>query len=131
MFWTEPWPVRLHGVPWRTLVNIDEFGLHLNAANKKYGSSPRELEIRKPGNYDRGNFKLTILLAVETGDPKIPDGDIGSVSNPRVWGRVNAVAGTSAKAYCTFVEHVLRLVLILAGSVCVIWSFFLVQTYAV
>jgi hypothetical protein len=89
------------------LVDIDEFGLHLNAANKKYGSSPRGLEIRKPGNYDRGNFKLTILLAVETGDPTIPDGDIGSVSNPRVWGRVNAVAGTSAEAYRTFVEHVL------------------------
>ena len=106
MFWTEPWPVGIHGVPWRTLVNIDEFGLHLNATNKKYGSSPRGLEIRKPGNYDRGDFKLTILLAVETRDPTIPDGDIRSVSNPRFWGRVNAVAGTSAKAYCTFVEHV-------------------------
>jgi len=76
MFWTEPWPVRIHGVPWRTLVKIDEFGLHLNAANKKYGSSPRGLEIRKPGNYDRGDFKLTILLAVETGNPTNPDGDI-------------------------------------------------------
>ncbi len=89
------------------MVNIDEFGLHLNAANKKYGSSPRGLEIRELGNYDRGVFNLTILLAVETGDPTIPDGDIGSVSNPRVSGRVNAVAGTSAKAYCTFFEHVL------------------------
>jgi transposase len=109
MFWTEPWPVGIHGVPWRTLVNIDEFGLHLNAANKKYGSSPRGLEIRKPGNYDRGDFKLTILLAVETRDPTIPDGDIRSVSNPRVWGRVNAVAGTSAEAYRTFIKHVLKM----------------------
>ncbi len=50
---------------------------------------------------------MTILLAVETGDPTIPDGDIGSVSNPHVWGRVNAVAGTSAKAYRTSIEHVL------------------------
>ncbi len=77
MFWTEPWPVGIHGVPRRTMVDIDEFGLHLNAANKKYGSSPRGLEIRKPGNYDRGNFKLTVLLAVETGDPTIPAGEIG------------------------------------------------------
>ena len=107
MFWTEPWPVGIHGVPRRTMVDIDKFGLHLNAANKKYGSSPRGLEIRKPGNYDRGNFKLTVLLAVETGDPTIPAGEIGSVSYPCVWGRVNAVAGTSAEAYRTFVEHVL------------------------
>jgi hypothetical protein len=48
-----------------------------------------------------------ILLAVETGDPAIPAGQIGSVSNPRVWGRVNTVAGTSAQAYCAFVSHVL------------------------
>ncbi len=69
--------------------------------------SPKGLAIRKPGNNDRGDFKLTILLAVKTGDPAIPAGRIGSVSNPRVWGRVNTVAGTSAQAYCTFVLHVL------------------------
>ena len=51
---------------------------------------------------------MTILLAVETGDLTIPDGEIGLVSNPRVWGRVNAIAGTSAEAYCTFIEHVLE-----------------------
>jgi hypothetical protein len=90
------------------LVDVDEFGLHLNAANRKYGLSPRRLEIRKPGNYDRGDFKLKIFLAVETGDPTIPDGEIGLVSNPRVWGRVNAVAGTSAEAYRTFIKHVLK-----------------------
>jgi hypothetical protein len=46
-------------------------------------------------------------LAVKTGDLAIPDGGIGLVANPRVWGRVNAVAGTSAEAYRTFIEHVL------------------------
>ena len=106
-FWNEPWPVGIHGTPRQRVIDADEFGLHLNAANKKYGSSPKGLAIRKPGNYDRGDFKLTILLAVETGDPAIPAGQIGSVSNPRVWGRVNTVAGTSAQAYCAFVSHVL------------------------
>ena len=67
MFWTEPWPVEIYSVPQCTLVEIDEFGLHLNAANKKYGSSPHGLEIRKQGMYDRGDFKLTILLAIELG----------------------------------------------------------------
>ena len=52
-------------------------------------------------------FKLTILLAVKTGDPAIPAGQIGSVSNPHVWGRFNTVAGMSAQAYCAFFSHVL------------------------
>ncbi len=86
-FWNEPWSVGIHGTPWQRVIDADEFELHLNVANKKYGSLPKGLAIRKPGNYDRGDFKLTILLAVETGDPAIPAGQIGSVSNPR-WGGV-------------------------------------------
>ena len=108
LYWTRPWPVGIHGIPQHQLIDADEFGLHLNAANRKYGSSPRGLHIRKPGNYDRGTFKLTIILAVETGDPDIADGDIGLVSNPRVWACVTTEPGTSAMAYCLFVEHVLN-----------------------
>jgi hypothetical protein len=108
LFWTMPWPVGIHGIPRRLLIDADEFGLHLNDANRKYGSAPRGLQIRKPGNYDRGTFKLTVILAVETGDPAIPNGDIGSVSNPRVWARVTEEPGTTAVAYREFVEHVLN-----------------------
>ncbi len=45
---------------------------------------------------------------METGDPEIAEGDIGSVSNPCVWARVTTKPGTSAMAYCAFVEHVLN-----------------------
>jgi hypothetical protein len=58
-------------MPRKKLININKFGMHLNAANKKYGSSPWGLKIGKPGNYDRGTFKLTIILVVETGDPAV------------------------------------------------------------
>ena len=33
LFWNEP--IGIHGTPRRSLIDIDEFGLHLNAANKK------------------------------------------------------------------------------------------------
>ncbi len=108
LYWARPWPVGIHGIPRRQLIDANEFGLHLNAANRKYGLSPRGLQIRKPGNYDRGTFKLRIILAVETGDLDIADGDIGLVSNPRVWTRVTTEPGTSTMAYCAFVEHVLN-----------------------
>ena len=51
---------------------------------------------------------MTVILAVESGDPAIPNGDIGSVSNPRVWARVTEEPGTTAIAYREFVEHVLN-----------------------
>jgi hypothetical protein len=80
LYWTQPCPVGIHGIPWRQLIDADEFGLHLNGANRKYGSSPHGLQIRKPGNYKRGKFKLTIILALDTRDPEIAEGDIGLVS---------------------------------------------------
>jgi hypothetical protein len=89
------------------LIDADEFGLHLNSANRKYGSSPWGMRIRKPGNYDRGTFKLTIILAVETGDSAIPAGQIRSLTRPRVWVQVTTEPGTTAMAYCAFIEHVL------------------------
>ncbi len=48
LFWNEPWLIGIHGTPRRRLININVFGLYLNAANKKYGSSPCGLRIRKP-----------------------------------------------------------------------------------
>jgi hypothetical protein len=107
LFWNEPWPIVIHGMPKRSLIIIDEFGLHLNAANKKYGSSPCGLKICKPGNNDRETFKLTIILAVEAGDPAVANGLVGSLTIPRVWARISDEAGTTTGAYVNFVCHVM------------------------
>ena len=106
LFWTQPWPVRIHGIPWHQLIDADEFGLHLNAAHWKYGSFPKGLKIRKPGNYNCRTFKLTIILAMETGNPAVPDSLIGLVSNLCIAHMTNEPR-ISAKAYHIFVEHVL------------------------
>ena len=90
------------------IIDRDESDLHLKDANKKYGLPPTALKIRKPGNYDRGTFKLTIVLAVETGDPAIPNGQIGSRSRPWIWCQIRNIAGTLAVAYTSFVEEVLN-----------------------
>ena len=70
------------------MIDIDEFGMHLNSAIKKYGSSPKGLKICKPSNYDTGTFKLTIILAVEPGDAAVPNGQIGSLTLLQVWARI-------------------------------------------
>jgi hypothetical protein len=58
--------------------------------------------ICKPGNYDKGEFKLTIILAVEPGDPALNAADIGSIGNPRIWAEISLEPGTSAEAYRAF-----------------------------
>jgi hypothetical protein len=111
LFWNEPWPIGIHRMPRRSLINIDEFRLHLNAANKKYRSSPHGLKICKLGNYDtgtfRGTFKLTIILVVEAGDPAVANGLVGSLAMPRVWARISDETGTTAEAYVNFICHVM------------------------
>ena len=105
LFWTRPYPVGVHGTPRHSLIDIDEFGLHKNAANRKRGSSLKGLYIRKPGHYDRGDFKLTIILAIEAGNPAL-DGQnppsIGSTEYPHIWAEVSEEAGTTAEAYTAF-----------------------------
>ncbi len=81
--------------------------LHLNKANKKYGSSSRGLKICKRGNYDRWTFKLTIILAVEAGDPAVANGLVGLLTMPRVWARILDELGTTTEAYVNFICHVM------------------------
>jgi hypothetical protein len=107
LFWNEPWPIEIHGMLSRSLIDIDEFGLHLNAANIKHGSSPCGLKICKPGNYDRGTFKLTIILVVEAGDSAVANGLVGSLTMPRVWVKISDEAGTTTEAYVNFICHVM------------------------
>jgi hypothetical protein len=109
LYWTQPWPVGIHRMPRRLLIDLDESRLHVSSVNRKYGSSLRGLKIHKPGYYDRGAFKLTIIFSMETGVLAILAGVIGSVSNPHVWARVTIEHGTSTMAYCAFVEHVLNI----------------------
>jgi len=107
IFWDEPWPIGVNGFPRQHLIDGDKFGLHLNTANSKYGLSPRGMRIQKPGNYDRGFFKLTIILAEEAGDPAITPGLPGSLAKSRVWAQISEEPGTTSAAHCSFVSLVL------------------------
>ena len=105
LFFTQPYPVGIHGTPRRSLIDVDEFGVHKKSADRKRGSSKKGFYIRKPGHYDRGDFKLTIILAVEAGDPAL-DGQnphaIGSTEKPRIWAEISEEAGTTTEAYTAF-----------------------------
>ena len=59
----------------------------------------------KPGHYSR-DTKLTIILAVEAGDPALPPHTRGSVGNPRRWLRILLKAGTTTLDFNDFLVYV-------------------------
>ena len=66
VFFNEPPPAGIHGVPRRMLLDADEFGISLEKCNNKYGWAAKCYRVRKPGHYTR-DTKLTVLLCIEPG----------------------------------------------------------------
>lgn len=104
-FWTMPPPLGVVGVERRRLVDFDECGIELEQTNKSYGHGHVSLRIRKPGHYTKST-KLTVIMAIEPGDPNLPPHSNGSVARPRRWIRVRERAGTTAFAFADFCEEV-------------------------
>lgn len=72
-FWTLPPPLGVVGIPRRQFIDVDEFGVALERMNKSPGRSHISLRVCKPGFYTR-NTKLTVLVAIEPGDDRLPNG---------------------------------------------------------
>ena len=61
------------------------------------------------GNYTK-DTKLTVILAIERGDPRLLDEMEGIILYPRRWVRVRRVAGTDAEAFAAFCEEMCGLI---------------------
>lgn len=104
-FWTLPSPLGVVGTPRRKFIDMDEFGVTLERLNRGTGRAHVSLGVQKPGHYTR-NMKLTVLVAIEPGDDRIPDGTRGSRSEPCRWIRVVQNTGTTALVFAKFCEYV-------------------------
>ena len=82
LFFNSGFPTGVQGLPRKLLIDIDECGLMLMIANRNFGHAMKHLRVRKKGNYCR-DTKVTVILAIEPGDPELPDHVVGSVQNPR------------------------------------------------
>jgi hypothetical protein len=106
LFWTRAPPLGVVGIQTRRLIDFDEFGMSLNKCNTKYGHSHTTIRIRKPGHYTR-TTNITVLVAVESGDPILPPGVDGSIGNPRRWITVLDRGGTTSIVFAAFCDKVL------------------------
>ena len=105
LFWNRPPPLGVMGVPRRKLTDIDEFALTLEKCNRTQGWALKCHRVRKERHYKFG-LKITVLLAIEPGDPRLPLNAVGSVENPRRWVRCIQNGGTTAIVFRDFVDMV-------------------------
>ena len=107
LFFSDPPPIGISGVPRRKFIDVDEFGIGLERCNNKYGFALKCHRVRKTGHYTR-NTKLTVLLAIEPGDHRLQNNVRGSVENPRRWVRVLMQRGTTGIVFASFIDHICR-----------------------
>ena len=50
IFWNEPPPVGIVGIPRRKFIDVDEFGMEIQRTNCKRGYSLSCFRVRKPGH---------------------------------------------------------------------------------
>ena len=101
IFHTERFPVGKVGIPRARLIDVDECGLELRSTDPHYGHAVKGLRVVHPGNYTR-DTKVTVIAAIEPGDPSLPANVDGSMNRPRRWIRVSTEKGTTSDVYKTF-----------------------------
>ncbi|KAJ1423208.1 hypothetical protein B484DRAFT_331786 [Ochromonadaceae sp. CCMP2298] len=64
LYWTAPAPVRIAGVPVASLIDMDEYAIHLSCVNRAHGKSVVGVCMRDAGHYQRTD-KWTLMLAID------------------------------------------------------------------
>ena len=103
LFWTKGLPLGKVGIERRKLIDVDEFGVEHKRLNRSKGWGMSCYRVRTVGNYKK-ETKLTVILAIEAGDPRLPDESEGSIMHPRRWIKIRRVAGTDAEAFAGFCD---------------------------
>ena len=104
-FFNCPPPLGIYQVPRRKLIDVDEFGVTLEKCSRTGGWAVKVQRVRKDGHYKAG-CKLTVLFAIEPGDPRLPPLARGSTSNPRRWIRCNRAVGTTNNLFRDFCDYI-------------------------
>ena len=100
-----PPPVGLFQVPRRKLIDVDGFGITMAKCNHTMGWALRVFRVHKVGHYHFG-AKITVIFAIEPGDPRLPPHVLGSVQRPRCWILCMHGIGTTTNIFCDFCYHV-------------------------
>ena len=104
-FWNHAPPLGICGIPRRMLIDVDEFGVTIERCNRKKGWALKVFRVRKDGHYGHGQ-KITVLFAIEPGDPTLPPHVYDSIQWPWQWIKCVRNIGTSTNTFRDFCEYV-------------------------
>ena len=104
-FFNCPSPLGIFQVPRRKLIDVDEFGITMEKCNRTGGWALSVFRVRKDGHYHFG-AKITVLFAIEPGDPRLPPHVRGSVQRPQRWIRCIQGCGTTINIFRDFCDHI-------------------------
>ena len=105
VFFNCPPPLGVLNVPLYKLIDVDEFSITLERCNRTGAWALKCHRVRLDGHYKSG-VKLTVLLAIEPGDPRVPAGARGSLQNPRRWVRCVQNGGTTTIVFRDFTDYI-------------------------
>ena len=103
LFFSEPMPVGINGIPFFRLIDIDEAKFCLSGIESKYGRSLTCVRVRDTAHYKRMSRGITLILAVEPGNPHLPAHIYGSIQNPRKWWQLT-VDNVNQVVFADFVD---------------------------
>ncbi len=106
-FWNCPPPLGVFQVPRRKLIDVDKFGVTLEKCNRMGGWAIKVLHVHKDGHYHHG-AKITVIFAIEPGDPRLAPHARGNVQRPRRWIRCVRNIGTTTNIFRDFFDYVCR-----------------------
>ena len=106
LFFSQPPPVGIHQIPLRRFIDVDEAGFTLSACESKYGKAVTCVRVRDTGHYKRGQRNLSLILAVEPGNPTLPPHCYGSIQNPRKWWHMT-VTSVNQVVFAEFIDSML------------------------
>ena len=104
-FYDCPPPLGISGEPRYKLIDADKFGITLEKCNRTEGWALKVFRVRKDGHYHHGH-KITVLFAIERGDPRVPESARGSVENLRRWIHTVQGIGTTTVVFNDFVDMI-------------------------
>lgn len=104
IYWTEPPRFGIKDVPRHRLIDIDEAHFTLKALTNKFGYAKKPVRVRDTGHYKRGRSYINLIIAVEAGNPAIPDHLLGSTMRPRRWFSITQGGTVNQHVFAHFID---------------------------
>ena len=106
LFWTNGPRLGVLGVPRYRLTDTDEAKFTLSKCETKRGVSYTTNWCRDAGHYKKRVASVNLIMTVEPGNPHIPMGERGSITNPRKWWKIS-LENTNQFVFAEYIDEVL------------------------